>query len=214
MNNRWFHILSIVLVLGVILVSAWMLPRMPEVMATHWDAKGQVNGTMSRFWGMFLMPLIMLALYGLFVIIPVIDPLRKNIEAFRPQYNLLAVGILVYLVFIHAVTQAWNLGHQVDIGRTITLPIAALIYLIGGILPKAGQNWFVGIRTPWTLSNPQVWADTHRLGGKLYRVTAIVLLLGVFTDWLMWAGFAVLVGISLYLVGYSYFRYRALASAS
>lgn len=210
MRTTWFHRITWLLILLVVLGTAVVYPRLPETMVTHWGVQGQPNGWMSRFWGVAIAPLMMVALYLLFWAIPSIDPLKENIAAFRPLYNLFVVGVMVFLAYVHGLSLAWNLGWQVDIGSAL-LPVLGLFFIgVGWFLPRAKPNWFVGIRTPWTLSDPQVWEDTHRLGGKAFMLSGVVMVLAIFLPVLMWVAIVVLVALSLALVVYSYLRYRAL----
>ncbi len=210
MSNRWFHLLSLTLILIVMVATALVYNRLPDPMVTHWGTGGDPNGWMSRFWGAAIGPLMMVGLYLLFWAIPSIDPLKENIAAFRPLYNGFVVLMLLFLGYVQALSLAWNLGWQVDIGTAMMPVLGVLFVTIGWFLPRAKPNWFVGIRTPWTLSDPQVWEDTHRLGGKMFILSGAVLLLAALYPPLLWGGIALLVALSLWLVVYSYLRYRAL----
>ena len=138
-------------------------------MASHWGVNDQVNGTMSRFWGAFLMPLMSLAMLGLFLLIPAIDPLKANIAQFRGPFNLFIVLMIVFLTYVHGLTIAWNLGYTGFQMSTALLPAMGLLFIfVGYMLAKAKRNFFIGIRTPWTLSSDTVWDKTHALGSKLF----------------------------------------------
>lgn len=210
MSTQWFHRVSRLLILVALIGTAVVYSRLPDPMVTHWGAHGQPNGWMSRFWGAAIGPLMMVVLYLLFWAIPAIDPLKENIARFRGLYNGFVSLVLLFLLYVQALSLAWNLGWRVDIGTAI-LPAMGLLFLaIGWFLPRAEPNWFVGIRTPWTLSDPQVWRDTHRLGGKAFLLSGVLLLLAAFVPALLWVGIGALVLLSLALVVYSYFRYRQL----
>ncbi len=160
-------------------IAGYFYPQMPERMASHWNAQGQVDGYMSRFWGVFLMPIVSLGLSLLFVLIPRIDPLRANIEKFRRHYYGFVLIILVFLLYLYLLTIFWNLGFRFNMVRMLTPAFAVLFYFCGVLMGKAKRNYFVGIRTPWTLNNEAVWDKTHRLGGKLFKAAGVVALLGV-----------------------------------
>jgi uncharacterized membrane protein len=103
----------------------------------------------------------------------------------------------------------WNGGIQVSIGLVLPPAFAALYYEIGVLIGQAKPNWFIGIRTPWTLSSPKVWEKTHALGGRLYRIAGLTALLGIFfPDVAVLFILVPALGVSLYLVVYSYREYR------
>lgn len=149
------------------------------MVASHWNELGAVNGYMPKFWGTFLVPLIMVALSIIFYVIPKIEPNKKNMESFREQYNLMWVGVLIFLLYIYLLTIVWNLGYRFNFTLILIPALAALYYLIGTILEKTKRNYFFGIRTPWTLDSDTVWKKTHILGGKLFKISAVISLVGL-----------------------------------
>ena len=207
MSTRTTIIISLIAILAATVASAAIYPRLPEMAASHWNAAGQVDGYMPRFWAAFLMPLVSIGLLLLFLAIPVIDPLKANIAKFRTYYNGFIALIIVFMLFIHAITLAWNLGYdQFNIGNAI-IPAVGLILIFAGVITmKAKRNFFIGIRTPWTLSDDTVWEETHKLGGKLFIAAGIITMLSVFLGergiWIMLPA-ALLAGFAP--VVYSYF---------
>lgn len=202
-------------VLAVVLVSLfigiYIYPMMPERMASHWNAQDQVDGYMGRFWGVFLMPLVTLLLWALFIIIPKIDPLKKNIETFRSYFDGFIIMIAVFFIYIYALTILWNLGHRFRMGQLMAPALAVLFYYCGVLIQHAKRNWFIGIRTPWTLSSDKVWESTHQLGAKLFKVSAIIILLAaVFPDYAVWLILAPVLFATIVTVVYSYLEYRKL----
>jgi uncharacterized membrane protein len=210
MSTRTTIIVSLIAILAATVASAAIYPRLPEIAASHWNAAGQVDGYMPRFWAAFLMPLVSIGLLLLFLAIPAIDPLKANIAKFRSYYNAFIALIIVFMLFIHAITLAWNLGYdQFNMSMAI-LPAIGLILIFSGIVTlKAKRNFFIGIRTPWTLSNDTVWDETHKLGGKLFIAAGIITMLTIFLGengvWIMLPA-ALLAGFVP--VVYSYFVWR------
>jgi len=121
----------------------------------------------------------MAGILGLFAVIPRIDPLRENIAEFRSYYDWFVVIFTIYMFVVHAGVVAFNLGYEFDFTYLILVAAAGLFYYSGVVLTHAKQNWFVGIRTPWTLSSEEVWARTHALGGRLFKLTAILTVVGL-----------------------------------
>lgn len=191
------------------LVSIYFYPQMPDQVASHWDASGNVNGYMSKFWGLFLVPIMTIGMALLFLIVPKIDPLKKNIKKFMKYYEELIIVILLFMLFVHLSTILWNIGMIFNMSTMIMIPMAILFYYLGMIMPHLKKNWFIGIRTPWTLSNEKVWKKTHELGGKLYKVLAVffLMLLILPSNFFIYL-IGIIITISLYPIIYSYFEYQ------
>ena len=184
-------------------------PFMPEPMASHWGLSGEANGYLPKFWGLFLVPFISAGLALLFLIIPRIDPLKKNYPQFRPAYDLFVVVILLFLLYLSVLVILWNLGMKFSMTQVLAPAFGALLYTCGVLIGNAKRNWFVGIRTPWTLSSERVWEKTHALGGKLFRAAGLLALLGAVLPGIAWLLFiAPVLLISVYLVVYSYLEYQ------
>ncbi|OGO21645.1 MAG: hypothetical protein A2Y54_07945 [Chloroflexi bacterium RBG_16_51_16] len=210
MSTRNTIIFAIVLITGSLLAGVLLWDRFPNQMASHWNINDQVDGTMSRFWGVFILPVITTGMLLLFMIFPMIDPLKANIAKFRPIFNLFIVLIILFMTYIWTLTIFWNLGSTNFKMSSAMLPAIGLLFLfLGYLLRKAKRNWFIGIRTPWTLSSDRVWDETHRLGSVLFYVCAILALAGyLFGSYSFWFVIIPTLSVSLFLIVYSYFAYR------
>jgi uncharacterized membrane protein len=211
MKDKTALIAIVVLVLAFFILAGAFYPQMPEVMASHWDAQGEADGTMSRFWGLFLFPLISLGMAALLLLIPGIDPLKANIQKFKGYYYGFIIAFLVYFLYIYVLTLVWNLGWEFNFSQMIIPAIGLLLYIVGVMVSKARRNFFIGIRTPWTLSSEEVWNRTHQLGGKLFKIVGIIILLLSFVPEIaIYALLGLVLGITVWLVVYSYVLYRRL----
>ncbi len=212
MSTRVTLVIGLVLILLAVALSAAVYNQLPQRMASHWGLNDEVNGTISRPWGAFLMPIIALALLGLFLLIPNIDPLKANIATFRPIFNGFVVAILVFLLYLHVLMILWNLGVRSFRMSTALLPGLGLLYIFAGLMMRqAKRKFFIGIRTPWTLSSDRVWDQTHRVGAWLFILCGVLALFCIFLPGPT-AFFLVIVpllAVSLFLVVYSYVLYRA-----
>jgi len=211
MSTRTTLFITFVLIALQVVFSAAVYNQLPAQMASHWGVNDQVNGFISRFWGAFLMPLLSLGLLGLFLLIPGIDPHKANIAQFRGAFNLFIMLMTAFLTYVHGLTLAWNLGFTGFQMTTALLPAMGLLFIfVGYLLEKAKRNFFIGIRTPWTLSSDTVWNKTHALGSKLFIASGIITFFGAFfggiTAFLFL--FIPLMGSALFLIVYSYFLYR------
>ena len=210
MSTKLTTTLSVIIILASVLAGALIYEKMPEQMASHWGPNDQVDDYMSRFWGVFMMPLLSFGMLVLFLVIPNLDPLKENIAKFREAFNLFIIMIMLFLEYIWALTIFWNLGFTSFKMSVAILPAMGLLFLfIGFMLRKAKRNWFIGIRTPWTLSSDTVWDEIHRLGATLFIISGILSVLGVFFgDNALWFILVPVLGTTLFLYIYSYVLYQ------
>ncbi len=163
-----------------IALGVYLSPLMPDSMVSHWGITGEPNGYMPKAVALSLVPFIMLIMAGLFELFSHIDPLKENIASFRKEFDMFMIALVLFLFYIHILTLLWNMGITFNLGQWMLPAMGLLFWNIGTLLGKTKRNYFVGIRTPWTLANDTVWEKTHILGGKLFKVSGIVTALGTF----------------------------------
>lgn len=168
-----------VLIALMVLISIIAYPEMPAQMATHWNGSGDVNGTMPRLLGLSILPIIALFTLGLFLVLPRIDP-RDNFDAFRFAYDALALTTVALFGYVHVLVVLVNAGYTINIIQAISPAIGAIYVVAGFVTVRADQNWFVGVRTPWTLESETVWDKTNTIVGRLFEIGGIVTALGFF----------------------------------
>jgi uncharacterized membrane protein len=210
MSTRSTLITVIILIALSTLAGLLLWNRLPDQMASHWGMDDQVNDTTSKFWGVFLMPIITTALLLLFLVIPSIDPLKANIARFRETLNLFIVMMTSFMIYIYGLTLTWNLGYTNFRMSGAMLPALGLLFIfLGSLIQKSKRNFFIGIRTPWTLSSDTVWDETHRVGGLLFKISGALALVGArFPDYAFWFFFVPLISTMLFSVMYSYILFR------
>ncbi len=209
MNVKKTIIISLLIILLSFIIGIYFYPQMDDLMASHWNARGEVDGYMSKFWGLFLMPFVSTGLLLLFILVPKIDPLKANIEKFRKYFNIFIVLIILFLFYIYLLTIFWNLGLRFSMNQFLPPALAILFYYVGILVEKAKRNWFIGIRTPWTLSSDKVWEKTHKIGGRLFKALGVITLLGIFFgDYAIILVLIPIILITVYTIIYSYFEYQ------
>jgi uncharacterized membrane protein len=166
----------------VVLAIYWN--HLPARVPTHWDFRGQVDGWSAKIPGIFLAPLTALAMTALLRILPWFDPkLRRTSgeESLMPAVlPIVRIASLVLLDTIFFVQIAASLGWNVAGGRIMMACLLFFFVVMGNYLGNLRPNYFVGLRTPWTLENPETWRATHRLGGRLMFFGALILLVAQF----------------------------------
>ena len=208
LSNKATVFISIAIIILSFLVSAYYFPSLPERIAIHWDINGNPNGYMDKAAGVLLLPALMGLLALLFFAIPKIDPKKRNIEKFRPYFNGLVILLLVFLLAVHIETILWSAGLQVSPALLLPIGIGVLFFYIGLMLPHAEQNWFVGIRTPWTLTSESVWKKTHKIGGTLFKIAGIISILGVLSPYYsIYFVIVPVIAAAAYCVVYSYYEF-------
>ena len=177
MRSRWF---GLVIAALAVAISIWAYPSLPPQVATHWDLRGTPDGFSSRLVAVAIGPLLIVGITLLFNVLPKFDPRRENYVKFLNTYWLFANTVTAFMLIIHAVVIATGLGYSVRVDRLMPLFIGLLFVVIGNYLARVEPNWFVGIRTPWTLSSDTVWRKTHRTGGWLMVLGGLALASGAF----------------------------------
>lgn len=211
MTTHTTTIIVLILIAAAAIAGLLLWNQLPEMMASHWNTNDQVDGYIPKFWGVFMMPLMTLGMFLLFLLIPLIDPLKANIAKFRGVFNLFIAFIIGFMLYIHVLTLIWNLGYTgFKMSQAMLPAMGLLFFFIGYLLRQAKRNWFIGIRTPWTLSSDTVWEKTHQLGGMLFMLSGVLAVIGGFIGGMVAFWFIMLPigGSALFLVVYSYVLYQ------
>jgi len=212
--NRNQRIVVLMLLLMLVL-SFLVYPQLPASITTHWGMKGEANGFSGKTFGLFFMPIFSFAIYAFLVWIPKLDPKKKNIEEFKSTYETFLILFFLFMFYLHLLTILWNLGMKVSFNQALAPAMSVLFYSMGILIGKAKLNYFIGIRTPWTLSNEKVWDETHQKGGIAFKVIAIISFLGFFfADFYIWILFGSIIIATVYTIVLSYFVYKRVTKDS
>ena len=163
----------------VVLVIYWN--DLPARVPIHWDLRGQINGWSAKIPGVLIVPFTAFAVTALLHVLPWFDPkLRRTAgeESLMPAVlPILRIALLVLLDTIFFVQIMTSLGRIVASARLMMSGLLLFFVVLGNYLGNLRPNYFIGIRTPWTLENPETWRATHRVGGRLMFFGALILLL-------------------------------------
>jgi len=211
-NLNWLKILLFAVSVGL---AVYFYPKLPAEVPSHWNAQGEVDGHAPKFWGLFLIPIIMIVLSGIFALIPQIDPLKNNISQFRKHYDRFVIVLLIFLLFVQAQIIVVGLGHNDAPNKLLPIGLGMFFYFVGILCLHSKRNWFVGIRTPWTLSSDIVWEKTNTLGGNLFKISGILIFLSSWAT--SFSGFvlaAPLIVTALVSVVYSYVIFKKVGASN
>lgn len=172
-------LLSVIITVLEIIAALFLLPMLPEQIPMHWNINGDVD-SYGAWWMIFLAPAVTVVVDGLIVVLQRIDPKRHNAERSEKAYSavILLYSLLFMLLFV--ITALVSVGIPVSVNRILPPAIGALLIGMGNYLPKLKQNYFLGIRMPWTLASDIVWTKTHRLGGWLFMADGLLFVIAAF----------------------------------
>ncbi|MEJ8568251.1 SdpI family protein [Elongatibacter sediminis] len=188
---------------------AWY-PLLPDPVPTHWNLDGAADGWTAKPWGVWLMPLIAGGTAALLMALPWVAPRGFRLEAGRRAYDLVVLLVVSFLGALAVV--GWNsaMGGRLGMDRALPFLLGAFFIVLGNYLAKFPRNFFIGIRTPWTLASETVWNRTHRLGGWLFMAAGLVCVLTGLAGGPLWPGLLALGLAALVATGYSLVLYRRL----
>jgi uncharacterized membrane protein len=177
MNHKKMEIISGLLVLAAIVSSFYFYPLLPERVITHWNFAGQADGWNSKNFQVIFFPTLIVIMFLLFKFLPRLDPkVMERPADFNEVYSWLRLVIIFFFTGLYLLTNFVNLGYDWPISKIMPSLVGLLFIVIGFLIKDIKQNWFVGIRTPWTLSSEEVWRKTHRFGSKVFIIAGVVFL--------------------------------------
>jgi len=207
--------LSLLLLAATWALVAYFWPHLPPEIPTHWGPGGQPDNWMPKAQGALLGPLVALGSYVFLSILPWIDPRSQHWKGFLRIYPVIKTALMAFFVLLTYLT----LSAATRPGQALTLSwllvgIGLLFMVLGNYLPTLRSNFFVGVRTPWTLSSEEVWYRTHRVAGRLMVLVGLVAVMTAFlpAPWQLPVFMGAVLLFSGWSVGYSYWLYRKLYS--
>jgi uncharacterized membrane protein len=185
---------------------------LPDTVPIHWGINGQVNGYGPKWVNTFLFPLISIGIYALIRVLLAAGPRLGGRQATAANLQIAKViiaGTILFMLVIQLATIAQSLGAGFDITTVITLAVSVLFIFIGNYMGKMRRNFWMGIRSPWTLTNSVVWERTHRLGGWLFVAVGLIGIVCSFIPSLrLWGIVVPILAVCVFLYIYSYVIYR------
>lgn len=139
-----------------VIVAIYGFAVLPETVPIHWGFNGQANGYGPKWMGTFLHPLISIGIYALIYALTAAGPHlggREHTAANRQLRKVILAGVVLFTLIIQLSTTAQSLGVGFDMTMVIMLALSLLFIFLGNYTGKMRRNFWMGIRTPWTLAS-------------------------------------------------------------
>ena len=204
-----------ILIIAAFALSLAAYSQLPSTIPIHWNMAGKADGFAPKLWGAFLMPLLMAGIALILLIAPRISPSGFELDKDSRGYVAISLSVLVFLLAVHIFALYAALNEHTTFPHALPVLLGALFAILGNYLGKVQRNFFMGIRTPWTLADDDVWFRTHRLGGKLFVAGGILTMFGALLPEERGVMFAVAIAIAVSLISivYSYVIYQKSAGS-
>ncbi|GEO06214.1 immunity protein SdpI [Adhaeribacter aerolatus] len=183
-------------------------PELPSRIPLHWNLQGEADGYGSK-WAFLGLAGLNVLLFGLFLILPHLDPKSKNYVHFANEWHIIQVILHLFITYLFFIVGLTALGYGLPVILTIKYGLVGLFLLVGNYLGTVRPNSFIGIKTPWTISSDYVWHKTHRFTAQVWVLSSLLLL--IFDFWHQrypWAFFVYLGLLVVAPVVYSYLLYK------
>jgi uncharacterized membrane protein len=211
-KNKWGWTDVILAIIAFVPVMAALLlyDRLPARMAIHFGLGGQPNGYQDKFTFVVIFGLLTLILPFLIKVLQQIDPRRDHYTKFRRAFEWFRFAITIFQSGIFGIVIAFNIGVPINIQTITSIGIGLLFIVIGNYLGQVRSNYFIGIRTPWTLAHDEVWRRTHRLAGPLWMIAGLVNIASAFMPgtWALWVSGVMIGCVVIVPILYSYLAFR------
>jgi len=205
------EILPISLIIAAFILGIVLSPYLSDLVPSHWNAQGQIDDWSSKEFIIFFFPVFALLIYLLMTFLPLIDPLKKNYSSFSDAYFWLRTFFTAFFIALYLFMLSAGLGFFLNVTLFMPILFSLLFIILGVFMPKIKKNYFVGIKTPWTIHSEQVWDKTHEFSGKLYIVTGLLSLLGIFAqDYAFFIFISLAILSAVISAAYSYIVFKRL----
>ena len=210
-NEKALMRLMWVIALIPVIVTIFVFSGLPEQIPMHWNIHGEINAWYPKFPWAFMIPVVGIVITLLATLLPKIDPKKENYDRFKKPYLIIRLMLVAFFAIIQMVIISTSMGATfVKVDTIVKFLIGILFIVLGNLMPKFKQNYFLGIKTPWTLANEVVWAKTHRHGGFVWFIAGLIMSVLAFLPGFGSAViyFAVILFASLEPIFYSWLLYQ------
>jgi len=172
--TRRLVIFELLMIAAAVAATILIYPHLPEQVTTHWGMNGQPNGFSPKAAVWMLGPGALVLVLTLTSVLPWLSPKRFEVESFRSTYNFIMLAVFLMMAYCYGIILWAGVGLRIDIMRFVLGGVCLFIAAIGNVLSKVRRNFYIGVRTPWTLANERVWHATHRFAAKCFVIAGLV----------------------------------------
>jgi uncharacterized membrane protein len=210
MTTNKYYLIGVLLIVAALGATCMVYSQLPDRVPTHWGINDQPNGYSPK-WALFLIgPGLMTAFLLLFRLLPWLSPKQWEVDSFRKTYLQVMLIITALLGYLYGATLWAGVRGSANVGRAIVGGVCLLLALLGNLLGKVRRNFYIGVRTPWTLANERVWNATHRFAAKTFVIGGLAGLALTLFGLQGWPVLAVLLAAPLIPAAYSLIFYKQL----
>lgn len=175
MKNK-SNMFLIFILLAMVISSMVLYPILPDVMPSHYNINGEIDSVMGKQMYVVVSNLTMIILFVMMKYLPKIDPKKDNYKQFEKYYDFIVLGIMIFFLVVHMIIMISALGFNINVSRVICFMLGLLFVCLGYCCKETKLNYFVGVKTPWTLSDEDVWNKTNKLFGVLISISGILII--------------------------------------
>lgn len=204
------NVLSLLFISIIIAVAAYLYPSLPDQIPTHWNIRGEVDDYTPKPWGVIVLPLAAILIFVIMKLIPIVSPKGFRTDQFMDVINIFTVTLVGFMSGIGLLVLLAASGRNIQMNEMVFAALGILFIVLGNYMSKVRKNFFIGIRTPWTLASDEVWARTHRMGGWIFVLIGFFMFLNAFVQfpqaWLIGS----IIVLALVPIVYSFVLYKNL----
>ena len=207
-NKKMLKTWIVTLVILVVAIVGIMI--MPDTIPTHFGPSGEPDAWGTEY-SILMYPAVVILITVLAIPLMKVDPKLENYERFEKYYYNFFFAFSLFFLVVEVANIAIALGAAINVGSVICFAMGVFMFFIGNLMPKIKQNFSFGIKAPWTLADEEVWFKTHRLGGKVFVLGGLLMMIGAFIPgagkiWLLLAAIIVMAIIPLAYSGIIYLK--------
>lgn len=158
-------------------------PKLPQMIPMHWNVLGEIDNYWPKQSGVLFLPVLTLIMYVSFLFIPKLDPKKEKYHLFSKEWEIIQTAIVGFMAYIQFVIIYLSLNPLVSILPLMFIGLGTLFILIGNYMSKIRQNYFIGVKTPWTLASEDNWNKTHRFASWTFVMAGIITLAEAYFLW-------------------------------
>ena len=190
--KRNYFIVGALMILAALVASALFYPHLGSTVPTHWNAHGQADGYGSRWAVLVPMPAVMIGMVLLMAALPWLSPRKYEVNGAKPGYLQIMLVLLLFFLYLHVALLSAAAGEHFDMSKVLVGGVCALTAGLGPLLARLPRNFYVGVRTPWTLADERVWVSTHRFAAKCLVVAGLLGVVLTFAGAAIWGPLVIL----------------------